>query len=198
MMRCHYIMACIYGMLTVSRKAMNNHGHKKTSLSHWRWSFHTSTNGVPSLTIKMADVLRINKEEQLSAMPLDNQGGTWDRISQGTPTHYQESTKIKKGWWKEKCAIVCILIFKIRWCKEKLKARERTCSMDLKPWVLTDSVQWHKGPSVGEEGQLFYSRYNPVLLPPRLPSLWHTGMRGEKRSKQSVEIHKRKDRRITW
>jgi len=68
-------------------------------------------------------------------------------------------------------AIVRILISKITWCKEKLKARERSCSMDLKPCVLTDSVERHKCPSVGEEGQLFYSRYNPALLPPRLPSL---------------------------
>jgi len=35
-----------------------------------------STNEVPSLTIKMAGVSPTNKEEQLSAMSLDNQGGT--------------------------------------------------------------------------------------------------------------------------
>ena len=51
-------------------------------------------------------------------------------------------------------AIVYILISKIRWCKEKLKARERSCSMVLKPWVLTDSVERRKCPSVGEEGWL--------------------------------------------
>ena len=77
-------------------------------------------------------------------------------------------------------AIVCILISKIRWCKVKLKAREWSYSMDLKPWVFADSVEWRKGPSVGEEGRLFYSRYNPALLPPRLSSLWHAGMRGAK------------------
>jgi len=77
---------------------------------------------------------------------------------------------------EEECAIVRILVSKIGWCKEKLKARERSCSMDLKPWVLTDSVEWCKGPREGEEGWLFYCRYNPALLPPRLPSLWHAGL----------------------
>ena len=77
-------------------------------------------------------------------------------------------------------AIDRILISKIRWCKQKLKPRARSYSMDLKPWVLTDSVLWRKGPSEGEEGWVFYSRYNPALLPPRLSSLWHAGMRGAK------------------
>jgi len=35
-----------------------------------------NTNEVPSLTIKMTGISLTNKEEQLSAMPLDNQGGT--------------------------------------------------------------------------------------------------------------------------
>jgi hypothetical protein len=50
-----------------------------SSLSHWRLSFHASTNEVPSLIIKMAGVSLTNKEEQLFAMLLedkDNQGGT--------------------------------------------------------------------------------------------------------------------------
>ena len=38
----------------MSRETMNNHGCKMTSLSHWRWSFHASTNEVPSSTIKTA------------------------------------------------------------------------------------------------------------------------------------------------
>ena len=92
------------GLSMVSRGIMNNHGHKKTSLSHRRWSFHANSNEVPSLTIKMVGVSLTNKEEELSAMPLedkDNQGGTWVCISNGPQLVNQESTKIKKGWWKK-------------------------------------------------------------------------------------------------
>ena len=92
------------GLSTMSRGNMNNHGHKKTSLSHQRWSFHANSNEVPSSTIKMAGVSLTNKEEELSAMPLedkDNQGGTWVYISNGPQLVNQESTKIKKGWWKK-------------------------------------------------------------------------------------------------
>ena len=89
------------GLSTVSHGIMNNHG--KTSLSHRRWSFHANSNEIPSLTIKMAGVSLTNKEE-LSATPLedkDNQGGTWVYISNGPQLVNQESTKIKKGWWKK-------------------------------------------------------------------------------------------------
>ena len=92
------------GLSMVSRGIMNNHGHKKTSLSHQRWSFHANSNEVPSLTMKMTGVSLTNKEEELSAMPLedkDNQGTTWVCISNGPQVINQESTKIKKGWWKK-------------------------------------------------------------------------------------------------
>ena len=88
-------------LTTVSHKAVNDHGRETTCLSHWRWSFHTSTNEVPSLTIKTASISPTNKEEQLSATPLDNQGGTWVCISNEPQLVNQESIKIKKGWWKE-------------------------------------------------------------------------------------------------
>ena len=77
---------------------------QKTPLSHWRWTFHANTNEVPSLIIKMVIVSLTNKEEELSAMPLedkDNQGETWVYISNGPQLINQESTKIKKGWWKK-------------------------------------------------------------------------------------------------
>ena len=92
------------GLSMVSHEIMNNHGHKKISLSHRRWSFHANSNEVPSSTIKMAGVSLTNKEEELSAMPLedkDNQGGTWVCISNGPQLINQESTKIKKGSWKK-------------------------------------------------------------------------------------------------
>ena len=95
---------------------------------------------------------------------------------QWTPTRQPRINKHQERLMEREYAIVRILISKIGWCKEKLKAREWSCSMDLKPWVFADSVEWHKGPSVGEEGRFFYSRYNPALLPPRLPSLWHAGL----------------------
>ena len=93
--RCHYILAYNLMPIDVSNqwRSVNsvswNHGHKKTSLSHWRWSFHANTNEVPSLTIKMAGISLTNKEEQLSAMPLDNQGGTWV----ASPMNPNSSTK---------------------------------------------------------------------------------------------------------
>ena len=76
---------------------------QKTPLSHWRWSFHANSNEVPSLIIKTAGISLTNKEE-LSATPLDdkdNQGETWVYISNGPQLVNQESTKIKKGWWKK-------------------------------------------------------------------------------------------------
>jgi hypothetical protein len=54
----------------------------------------------PSLTIKMATALLINKEKQLSAMPLEdknNQGGTRVCIFNGPQLINQETIKIKKG-----------------------------------------------------------------------------------------------------
>ena len=92
-------MACIFVSKNISNQwrlvdsVSWNHGHKKSSLSHWRWNFHISINEVPSLTIKMAGVLLINKEEQLSAMPLDNHGVTWVCISNEPQLVNQESTK---------------------------------------------------------------------------------------------------------
>jgi len=110
MTRCHYIMVCILVSIDVINSWWSangvswNHGHKKSSLSHWRWSLHASTNEDPSLTIKMVGVMLINKEEQLSAALLedkDNQGGTWVCISNEPQLVNQESTKIKKCWWKK-------------------------------------------------------------------------------------------------
>ena len=95
---------------------------------------------------------------------------------QWTPTRQPRINKNQERLMEGEYAIVHILISKIGWCKEKLKAREWSCSMDLKPWVLANSVKWRKGPSEGEEGWLFYNRYNPALLPPRLPSLWHASL----------------------
>ena len=92
------------GLSTMSHGIMNNHGYKKTSLSHRRWSLHANSNEVPSSTIKMVGVSLTIKEEELSATPLedkDNQGGTWVCISNGPQLVNEESTKIKKGWWKK-------------------------------------------------------------------------------------------------
>jgi hypothetical protein len=53
-----------------------------------------------SLTIKAPPTSLTNKEEQLSAMPLEdknNQGGTRGCIFNGPQPINQESTKIKKG-----------------------------------------------------------------------------------------------------
>ena len=94
---------------------------------------------------------------------------------QWTPTR-QPINKNQERLMEGEYAIVRILLSKIGWCKEKLKARERSYSMDIKPWVLADSVEGRKCPIVGEDDRLFYSRYNPTLLPPRLPSLWHAGL----------------------
>jgi hypothetical protein len=52
----------------------------------------------------VAGVSLTNKEEQLSAMPLedkDNQGETWVCISNEPQLVNQGLTKIKKGWWKK-------------------------------------------------------------------------------------------------
>ena len=76
---------------------------QKTPLSHRRWSFLANSNEVPSLIIKTAGVSLTNKEE-LSTTPSedkDNQGETWVYISNGPQLINQESTKIKKGWWKK-------------------------------------------------------------------------------------------------
>jgi hypothetical protein len=77
---------------------------RKSPLSHWRWSFYTSINEVPSLIIKTASISLTNKEEQLSTMLLedkDNQGGTWVYISNEPQLINQGSRKIKKGWWEK-------------------------------------------------------------------------------------------------
>ena len=77
---------------------------QKTPISHWRWSLYASTNEVLSSTINMAGVSLTNKEEELSAKPLedkDNQGRTWVYISNGLQLVNQELMKIKKGWWKK-------------------------------------------------------------------------------------------------
>ena len=112
MTRCHYIMVCILVSIDVINSWWSangvswNHGHKKSSLSHWRWSLHASTNEVPSLIIKTAGVLLTNKEEQLSATPLDDHGGTRVCISNEPQLVNQGSTKIKKGWWKKSMQLV--------------------------------------------------------------------------------------------
>ena len=52
----------------------------------------------------MAGVSLTNKEEELSATPLedkDNQGETWVYISNGPQLVNQELMKMKKGWWKK-------------------------------------------------------------------------------------------------
>ena len=80
----------------------------------------------------MAGISLTNKEEQLSAAPLDNQG----ELEFASPMNPNSSTKNQQKSRKvdgEEHAIVCILISRIGWCKEKLNARERFCTMDLKP-----------------------------------------------------------------
>jgi hypothetical protein len=74
----------------------------------------------------MAGVSLINKEEQLSAMPLedkDNQGGTWVCISNEPQLINQGSTKNQERLMEEEHVVVRILISRIGRCKEKLKAR---------------------------------------------------------------------------
>jgi ABC-type transporter MlaC component len=78
-----------------------DHGHETISQSRWRWGFYASTNEVLSLTIKTAGISLINKEAQLFATLLDNQGGTWVCISNEPQLINQGSTKIKRGWQKK-------------------------------------------------------------------------------------------------
>ena len=88
----------------MSHKAVNNHGHTKDTLKSSKMKFHANTNEVPSLIIKTAGISLSNREEQLSAMPLedkDKQGGNWVRSPKELQLVNQESTKIKKGWWKK-------------------------------------------------------------------------------------------------
>ena len=62
MMRCHYIIACILVATNINQWwtadcVSKDHEQPQLQddvLSHWRWSFHASTNEVPSSTIKMA------------------------------------------------------------------------------------------------------------------------------------------------
>jgi predicted component of viral defense system (DUF524 family) len=56
---------------------------------------------------------------------------------------------------EEEHVIVRILTSRIRWCKEKLKARERSYSMDLKP-EFSPTISSDVTILVWEEGRLFY------------------------------------------
>ena len=73
----------------------------------------------------MAGISLTNKEEELSAMPLedkDNQGEL-EFTSPMYPTHQPIINKNQERLMEQEHAIVRILISRIGWCKEKLKAK---------------------------------------------------------------------------
>jgi hypothetical protein len=88
------------------------------------------------LTLKAPATSLINKEEQLSAMPLENknnQGRTRACIFNGPQLVNQESTKIKKGWQKKSMQL---FIFPLDGEKAKLNVRQGPVQ-----WT-TSSHQW--------------------------------------------------------
>jgi len=106
---------------------------QKTSLGHWRWSFHANTNEVHSLIFKTAGVSLTNKEEQLSAMPLDNQGRTWvaSPMNTNSSTKNQQKSRKVDGRRACNCPYPNLQDWKVQ---RKAKGKKRSYSMDLKPW----------------------------------------------------------------
>ena len=125
--------------MNVSCKAINDHGCPKTSLSHWRWSFHVSTNEDLSLIIKTAGISLTSKEEQLSATSLDDQGGTWV----ASPMNPNPSTKNQQKSRKVDRRRACYCPYpQDQTVNGKAKCKKRFCSMDLKPWSPQSLVNW--------------------------------------------------------
>jgi len=56
-----------------------------------------------------------------------------EELEFASPMNPNSSTKNQQKSRRADGRRACNLISRIRWCKEKLKARERSYSMDLKP-----------------------------------------------------------------